>query len=130
MRRLIPSGLAAILVLLPLGCRTSAKPSAAPKESSMASTKTVHPDVLKRFCGQPPGPAPERVRVLKDSAGNIGGYLHVVQIPDSPIYYLDAEGRDYALFHIYGTDEEKAKNQPLIDKLRKAYPIEEPLNCP
>ncbi len=96
----------------------------------MAPSKTVSPDILKRFCGQPPGPAPVIVKVLKDSAGLIGGYMHAMQIPDSPIYYLDAQGRDYALFHIFGSDAEKAKNKPLIDALRKAYPVEEPLACP
>ena len=96
----------------------------------MASSKTVHPDVLKRFCGQPEGPAPVRVKVLKDGAGNIGGYQWVVGIPDTPIYYLDAQGKDYAVFHIFGTDAEKAHNQPLIDSLTQAYPIQEPLACP
>jgi len=96
----------------------------------MAPSNTVSPDVLKRFCGQSPGPAPVIVKVLKDSAGRIGGYMHAMQIPDSPIYYLDAQGQDYAMFHIFGSDQEKAKNQPLIDKLRKAFPFEEPLACP
>lgn len=92
--------------------------------------KTVHPDVVAQFCGQPPGPAPMIVKVLKDSAGNIGGYTHTMQIMDSPIIYLDAGGKEYAMFHIFGSDEEKAKNKPLIDKLRAAYPVEEPLICP
>ena len=96
----------------------------------MAPSKSVHPDIIKRFCGQPPGPAPIIVKILKDSAGYIGGYTHTLQIPDSPIYYLDGKGMDYAMFHIFGSDEEKAKNKPLIDKLRKAYPLEEPLSCP
>lgn len=96
----------------------------------MAPSTTPHPEILKRFCGQPPGPAPVIVKVLKDSAGHIGGYMHTVQIMDSPIYYLDAQGRDYAMFHIFGPDEEKARNKPLIDKLRAAYPVEEPLVCP
>ena len=94
------------------------------------ASKTVHPDVLARFCGQPPGPAPLVVKVLKDSAGNIGGYTHTVQIMDSPVYYLDSEGKDVALFHIFGSDAEKAKNRPIIDGIRKAYPVEEPLSCP
>lgn len=121
------------LALFPVACRTSggkaSASSAAPKESAM-SAKTVHPDVIKRFCGQPEGPAPVRVKVLKDSAGNIGGYQWVMGMPDTPIYYLDADGKDYAFFHIFGSDEEKAHNQPLIDSLTKAYPIQEPLACP
>lgn len=96
----------------------------------MAASKSAHPEAVLRLCAEAAGPAPVLVKALKDSAGRIGGYTHTVRIPDSPIYYLDAEGRDYAMFHIFGTDEEKAKNQPLIDKLRKAYPLEEPLACP
>lgn len=92
--------------------------------------KLVHPAVIARFCGQPPGPAPVIVKVLKDGEGNIGGYTHTLQIMDSPIYYLDAEGKSYAMFHIFGSEEEKAKNAPLIDKLRAAYPVEERLACP
>jgi hypothetical protein len=96
----------------------------------MPASKALHPDILKRFCGRLPGPAPALVTVLRDGAGNIGGYTHTLQIADSPIYYLDAQGQDYAMFHIFGSDEEKARNQPLIDKLRKAYPSEESLSCP
>lgn len=96
----------------------------------MAPSKTIHPDVITRFCGIAPGPAPLSVKVLKDSAGFIGGYTYTRLIRDSPIYYLDAEGQPYAMFHIYGPAEEKAKNTPLIDTLREAYPIEEPLPCP
>lgn len=92
--------------------------------------KTIHPKVVAQFCGQPPGPAPLIVKVLKDSAGNIGGYTHTLQIMDSPIFYLDKEGKDYAMFHIFGSDAEKAKNTPLIEKLRAAYPVEAPMICP
>lgn len=49
---------------------------------------------------------------------------------DSPIFYLDADGKEYAMFHIFGPDAEKARNTPLIEKLRAAYPVEEPLMCP
>lgn len=134
MRKDLAAALVAALAGFPIACRSAGSkasaPSAPPKEATVTSTRTVHPDVVKRFCGQPEGPAPVRVKVLKDSAGNIGGYQWVVGIPDTPVYYLDAQGKDYAVFHIFGTDAEKARNQPLIDTLRKAYPIEEPLACP
>jgi hypothetical protein len=34
------------------------------------------------------------------------------------------------MFHIFGSDQQKAKNQPLIDKLLRAYPLQEDLACP
>lgn len=92
--------------------------------------KAAHPSVIARFCNQPEGPEPTFITVLKDSSGNIGGYVHGARVVDSPVFYLDKDGRDYAMFHIFGSDGEKAKNQPLIDALRKAYPVEAPWDCP
>jgi hypothetical protein len=105
-------------------------PNANQEASMAADAKTVHPDIVKRFCGQQEGPVPSLVKVLKDSSGDIGGYTHTLQVPDSPIYYLDRQGKDVAMFHIFGPDAEKEKNQPIIDDMRKAYPIETPLACP
>jgi hypothetical protein len=123
--------------LLPTACKSLApeKPAARPaaaKEAAMPARdpKTAHPSVIARFCHRPEGPAPTFITVLKDSSGDIGGYVHGARVMDSPIFYLDREGGDYAMFHIFGSDEEKARNQPLIDALRKAYPIEAPLTCP
>ena len=92
--------------------------------------KAVHPSVLARFCNPAEGPAPVYVTVLKDSSGNIGGYVHGVRVLDSPIFYMDKDGKDYAMFHIFGPDEEKARNKPLIDALRDSFPLEAPLICP
>jgi hypothetical protein len=124
--------------LLPSACKSPAPekpaawPAAATREAPMPASdpKTVHPSVLARFCNQPEGPQPTFITVLKDSSGHIGGYVHGARVVDSPVFYLDKEGKDYAMFHIFGSDEEKAKNQPLIDALRKAYPVESPLMCP
>jgi hypothetical protein len=125
---------APLILAILFGCQASGSGKAAPgapsQEPSMSASKTVHPDIIKRFCGQPPGPAPMIVRVLKDSAGHIGGYTHAMGIVDSPITYLDPLGNEVAVFHIFGSDQEKAANQPVIDKLRKAYPVEEALVCP
>lgn len=94
------------------------------------TSRILSPDILSRFCGKPAGPAPTVIKVLKDSAGNIGGYSHQVLIRDSPIYYLDCEGKSLAMFHIFGSDEEKRKNAPIIEQLRKAFPLEEALVGP
>ncbi len=139
--RLLPLTFAlSALVFLPMACRTSAfkppalKPPASKtsKEETMKphASKSVHPDIIARFCGHPPGPDPMVVKVLKDSAGNIGGYVHTLKIPDSPIYYLDNEGKSLAMFHIFGSDKEKTQNAPIISALRNAYPVEENLTCP
>ena len=69
-----------------------------------------------------------RVIVLKNSKGLIGGYILQPSIPDSPIPYLDSNGNILTSFHIFGTDEEKSKAQSIIEKLRKEFPLEEPLN--
>jgi hypothetical protein len=126
----------ALFAMLPMACQSQggkslgSAPPETRKESAMNPTRSVHPAIIGRFCGRPPGPAPMIVNVLKDSAGNIGGYTHALGIMDSPIYYLDAHGKDYAMFHIFGSAAEKARNQPLIDSLLKAYPVTEPLVCP
>lgn len=97
----------------------------APKE---ALSKTPDPDVIAHYCA--PGPEPVALTAMKDSAGNIGGYIFRRLIMDSPVFYLDAKGKDVAMFHIFGSPEEKQKNGPLIDALRAAYPIEENIPCP
>jgi hypothetical protein len=130
--------LASAACLLASSCKSPApekpadRPAAAAQETSMTASdaKAPHPSVIARFCNQPEGPEPTFITVLKDSSGNIGGYVHGARVVDSPVFYLDKDGKDYAMFHIFGPDEEKAKNQPLIDALRKAYPVEAPLNCP
>ena len=94
------------------------------------TTRVVDPELSARFCGRAPGPARITVQVLKDSAGNIGGYSEHTSVLDSPIQYLDREGKPLALFHIFGSAEERRKNAPIIAALTRAFPIEEPLVCP
>jgi hypothetical protein len=138
MYRLYP-GLLPIVLLLQISCTETPKnrsakasPHLPAQEAAITfkSSKAPHPDVLARFCGKPPGPAPIAVKMLKDKDGNIGGYTYQRLIRDSPIYYLDSEGKDLAMFHIFGPEEEKRKNGPIIDALRKAFPEEAPLQCP
>jgi hypothetical protein len=130
--------LVAAFCFFPSACKSpapdkpAAQPAAAAQDTAMpvSDAKTVHPSVIARFCNQPEGPEPVFIVVLKDSSGNIGGYMHGARVVDSPVFYMDKEGKDYAMFHIFGSEEEKAKNQPLIDALRKAFPVESPLVCP
>jgi hypothetical protein len=86
--------------------------------------------MLARFCPTAPGPMSPVITVMRDASGKIGGYVHQMPIMDSPISYLDAQGAQVARFHIFGSDEEKKHNEPIIDALRAAYPVQAPLECP
>ena len=92
-----------------------------------ALSKTPDPTVLSQYCV--PGPAPVSLTAMRDSAGYIGAYVFKRLILDSPISYLDPQGKEVAMFHIFGSPEEKKKNAPIIDTLRAAYPVETPVDC-
>lgn len=93
-----------------------------------ALSKTPDKSVVSQHCG--PGPAPVSLIALRDSSGFIGGYVFKRLILDSPISYLDSRGSEVAMFHIFGSPEEKKLNAPVIDALRAAYPVETPVECP
>lgn len=120
-----------LIGLLILGCNAS-KPGPGESKGPAAAARSKTPDsaVIARYCNAPPGPAPESITAMKDSAGNIGGYIFKRLILDSPIHYLDPKGDEVAMFHVFGSPEEKKKNAPIIDALRAAYPLEAPLDCP
>lgn len=67
---------------------------------------------------------------MRDSSGYIGGYVFKRLILDSPISYLDPRGNEVAMFHIFGSPQEKKQNAPIIDSLRTAFPVETPVECP
>ena len=67
--------------------------------------------------------------VLRNSAGLIGGYVRIPAIMDSPIPYLDSNGKHLAMFHIFGSMEEKKKASSVIDQLRSQFPVEERVDC-
>jgi hypothetical protein len=48
---------------------------------------------------------------------------------DSPIPYFDSNGRHLAMFHIFGSAEEKKKASSVIDQLKSQFPVEERLDC-
>lgn len=93
-----------------------------------ALSKTPDTSVVSQYCS--PGPAPVSLIALRDSSGFIGGYVFKRLILDSPISYLDSRGSEVAMFHIFGSPEEKRLNAPVIDALRAAYPVETPVECP
>ena len=67
--------------------------------------------------------------VLKNAAGLIGGYVRIPAIMDSPIPYLDSNGKHLAMFHIFGSMDEKKKASGIIDRLKANFPVEERLDC-
>lgn len=67
--------------------------------------------------------------VLKNAAGLIGGYVRIPAIMDSPIPYLDSNGKHLAMFHIFGSMDEKKKASGIIDRLKADFPVEERLDC-
>lgn len=70
-----------------------------------------------------------RVIVLRDEKGQIGAYVLRPAIMDSPIPYLDCHGAPIATFHIFGSDEEKAKATSVINALQRKFPRQEALDC-
>ena len=113
---------------------TAPSPPFGTRGAAAAPANTVFqqptPEILTRFCPTAAGPAPEGITVLRDASGQIGGYVYSGPIRDSPVSYLDAQGVQLAMFHIFGSDEEKKRNAPIIDALRAAYPLQAPLSCP
>jgi hypothetical protein len=108
------------------------------KTSKMVSTK-----VLLGYCPQPGSPQPiadKTVTVMKDANGNIGGYVVTIldldsgvqQKPllDSPVTYLDTDGNELTVSHIFNTPLQQTQAEKIIESLRKQFPIEEPLRCP
>jgi hypothetical protein len=87
--------------------------------------------VLADVCrAKAPGPAQERVTVLRNSQGEIGGYISQLLILDSGIDFLDCDGELLTSFHIFAPDEEKAAASKIIKELTKQFPVREVLTCP
>ena len=92
------------------------------------SSKTISIKIIHEYC--PPNDGGRKVTVLKDSNGVIGGYIINLPVLDTPISFLDADGKFLASFDIFGTDEEKEEDSKIINDLIKRFPIQEPLVCP
>lgn len=123
---LLIGGLSAITA-----CRSSKPRLGEPQEIPAApkAPLSTKPDsaVIANYCT--PGPAAPSLTAMKDSSGHIGGYIFNRAILDSPVFYLDHQGRQVAMFHIFGSPEEKRQNEPIIEALRTAFPVEEPIPC-
>ena len=67
------------------------------------------------------------VFILKNEDGLIGGYVLQPKKMDAPIPYLDCHGESLAMFHIFGSAEEKEQAEAILGPFREQFPIEEPL---
>ena len=66
---------------------------------------------------------------LRNRDAVVGGYVLIPTIRDSPIRYLDHEGRHLATFHIFSSNESKQQASVIIDRLRSQFPVEEFAKC-
>ena len=89
------------------------------------STDHVEPTILQSYCNN----TFYKVIILKDSKGRIGGYVLQPAIMDSPIPYLDCHGNTLTAFHIFDSDEDKAKAMRIITPLTEQFPVQAPLDC-
>jgi hypothetical protein len=86
------------------------------------TSSEVNPEIIRNYCQ---ANSFYKVIILKNSRGQIGGYVLQPAVMDSPIPYLDCQGKQIAVFHIFGTDAEKAKANSVIEPLLKAFPVQE-----
>lgn len=70
------------------------------------------------------------VLVMKSPDGRTGAYVLRPRIMDAPIPYLGPDGREITTFSIFDEDAARQAAGARVERLRAAYPIEEPLRCP
>lgn len=90
--------------------------------------KTVDSSIVKRFC-RSDGPIRFGIIVLKDRAGEIGGYEISSSIMDDPVNYYDSQGTHLTMFHIFGGEAERTAATRIIKALKAEFPVSEPLRC-
>jgi len=90
------------------------------------SENVIHPEILGRYCHEP---YHYSVTVLRNDAGQIGGYRVTETVTDSPVRYFDAHVHRVGTFHVLDSPEENAKSKAAIDDLLKHFPVQQPLDC-
>ncbi|MEP7053486.1 MAG: hypothetical protein ABJB12_24190 [Pseudomonadota bacterium] len=93
--------------------------------ATVCSSREIPRKVLNEYCKD----SRYSAIALRNAAGVVGGYVLQPTIMDAPISYLDCRGEPLTWFHIFATNAEKSASMKIIDPLRRAFPIEEPLNC-
>jgi len=117
---------AAVTIQLILFMRTPSYAHADELLQTFPTTPQISQETVSATCNNSPY---RGLVVLKNSAGLIGGYVLIPAIMDSPIPYLDSNGRHIAMFHIFGSKEEKKKASAIVDQLKSQFPVEERLDC-
>lgn len=82
-------------------------------------------ELIAGWCASPMN----RVQVLEDHAGKVGGYATSVNVRDSAISYHDADGVFLGRFSIFGDPQTTEKSPGSIERLQKAFPVFRPLPC-
>ena len=94
-------------------------------QASTCASRDVSENVIRDYCKN----SMYKAIVLKNANGLIGGYVLQPSIMDLPIPYLDCNGNPLTSFHIFASDAEKSGSMKIIEPLRRAFPIEQPLKC-
>lgn len=89
------------------------------------STNQIAPKLLHDLCGN----TFYKVRVPKNAKNQIGGFVLQSAIMDSPIPFLDCDGKSLTAFHIFAPDTEKEAALRIINPLKEQFPVEVPLDC-
>ena len=89
------------------------------------SKNQIAPKLLHDLCGN----TFYKVRVLKNAKNQRGGFVLQSAIMDSPIPFLDCDGKPLTTFHIFAPDAEKEAALKIINPLKEQFPIEVLLDC-
>jgi len=95
------------------------------------TSRTIPKHLLASAClKREPDEPQQRITVLRNHDGDIGGYVVQMLILDSGIGYLDCDGGALTSFHIFAPDEEKRAASVIIHELTRQFPEREVLECP
>jgi hypothetical protein len=120
----LPNQLVIVVTIL-LGIQSIALASGDMPAMKFRTTNQVAPKLLHDLCGN----TFYKVRVLKNAKNEIGGFVLQSSIMDSPIPFLDCDGKPLTAFHIFAPDAEKVAALKIINPLKEQFPIDEPLDC-
>ncbi len=90
-------------------------------------SKIVHQKIIEDYCDQDDG---RQLTVMKDAEGNIGAYIVSLPITDTPVTYIDPEGKQITSFYIFATPEENETPLKIIANLQKKFPNNSIFICP
>lgn len=101
------------------------EPSTTGERPAPADAPPTIEELIAGWCASPMN----RVQVLEDHAGKVGGYATSVNVRDSAISYYDAGGVFLGSFSLFGNPQTTEKSPGSIERLQQAYPVFRPLPC-